>query len=936
MLPSNLDARVSATNLKNEVSGKYSNQFDVLDKVSTPGKVQKERKKKRKVTFSDQLGHKQVKSNPSTPILIRLNSDEVSDDDDIIVKPHKLVQLPPAPSKVKPIKPKSTQEDEELVSAVKKLLLTSSKMSQPRFKFKANMAAAKYNFELLKQSDFDLHNLLNDTSNTSVTSYGSEFKHTSELNALFKKHHRWPELKTKLEKGSRWDLMAIEEDVRLDDLKASLQRGNHNSAKRNTTFVSDALRKEIEKGWELILPLEEAENIPGLVMSPMGVAEQIGVSESGTFVPKKRLTHDLSFSQEVSKEAINSRVIESDLEPCMFGHAFLRIIHKIVHLRKLFPNKKIWIRKEDAKSAYRRMHMSADTAIQAGVQLSIDNRDYLLISLRLPFGGSPCPSEFCLLSDMITDAVNDLMNCKIWNPKTIHSDYVNKIPPAKSLPIDIPFEKAKEMSVDLPDDELCKSDVFIDDIITVGVDTDDILDRIIAAPCTIMHAVAHKAENNETFVPRQDIISDDKNEAEGAPEEVKITLGWELDSRSLLVKLPSHKFTAWSSQVASFISRKAANAKDLSSVLGRLENVAIMIPSFGHFLNNIRQLEIKASITNKNQIINKRAKDDFELALKFLERARAGINMNLITFRVPNKIYINDASEHGLGGFATHGRAWTYNIPEKLRGRAHINLLEFLAQLISIWIDVLEHKIHPLDCLLGMGDNTASMGWLRRSNFRENDENDQEWLAKQKVARKLATLVLDSNASIYRQWFPGVENVVADSLSRDAYFLDSDTHQLLLNSTVKNQVPKDFKILPVPNEICCFVTSTLLLLPVQQHRLMRQKPSELALLNAGFLSSQKSASTESISKAFPSFSRTSSYPHSPKQYEKQPSLEQIEMKWWKEQSTPPSHMWLRPSGQTTGLTRDWTSTIRCASSYKSSFEHTETRTVLKRNKKHYQ
>ena len=87
-------------------------------------------------------------------------------------------------------------------------------------------------------------------------------------------------------------------------------------------------------------------------------------------------------------------------------------------------------------------------------------------------------------------------------------------------------------------------------------------------------------------------------------------------------------------------------------------------------------------------------------------------------------------------------------------------------------------------------------------------------IAWQKVARKLATLVLDSNASIYRQWFPGVENVVADSLSRDAYFLDSDTHQLLLNSTVKNQVPKDFKILPVPNEICCFVTSTLLLLPV--------------------------------------------------------------------------------------------------------------------------
>ena len=40
---------------------------------------------------------------------------------------------------------------------------------------------------------------------------------------------------------------------------------------------------------------------------------------------------------------------------------------------------------------------------------------------------------------------------------------------------------------------------------------------------------------------------------------------------------------------------------------------------------------------------------------------------------------MNDISEHGLGGFATHGRAWGYTIPEKLRGRVHINLLVFIA-----------------------------------------------------------------------------------------------------------------------------------------------------------------------------------------------------------------------------------------------------------------
>ena len=55
-------------------------------------------------------------------------------------------------------------------------------------------------------------------------------------------------------------------------------------------------------------------------------------------------------------------------------------------------------------------------------------------------------------------------------------------------------------------------------------------------------------------------------------------------------------------QVYSFISRKSSNAEDLSSVLGRMENIAIVIPMFGHFLNNIRQLEIKSNNINEKSI----------------------------------------------------------------------------------------------------------------------------------------------------------------------------------------------------------------------------------------------------------------------------------------------------------------------------------------------
>jgi hypothetical protein len=308
--------------------------------------------------------------------------------------------------------------------------------------------------------------------------------------------------------------------------------------------------------------------------------------------------------------------------------------------------------------------------------------------------------------------------------------------------------------------------------------------------------------------------------------------------------------------------------------------------------------------------------------------------MNLITFRTPDKVYINDASEHGLGGFATHGRAWRWYIPTKLQGRAHINLLEFLAQLISIWIDVLENRTKPQDCLLGMGDSTAAMGWLRRSNFRENNEADIEWLVKQQVARKVARVVLQADAVLYRQWFKGESNTVADSLSRDCYFLTPAAHETFLLHTVPSQVPAAFKIQPVPAEISSFVSSILEQLPVQQRRCQQRKPSELALSATGVLSSIASNwKTQSTWTASPSFNAISSWQRSHKQYGRQPSLQEIEHIWWKAQSMPPSHMWLRPSGQTTGRTPDWTRMARCASSSRSNSAPIGTRTGPGTNKR---
>ena len=91
----------------------------------------------------------------------------------------------------------------------------------------------------------------------------------------------------------------------------------------------------------------------------------------------------------------------------------------------------------------------------------------------------------------------------------------------------------------------------------------------------------------DTHLLRQDLISDEKNEAEGAPEKETICLGWLLNTRQLLISLPTHKYNACDTQIYSIITAKSVNYKVLDSILGCLENVAIILVIFVHFINNI-------------------------------------------------------------------------------------------------------------------------------------------------------------------------------------------------------------------------------------------------------------------------------------------------------------------------------------------------------------
>ncbi len=63
--------------------------------------------------------------------------------------------------------------------------------------------------------------------------------------------------------------------------------------------------------------------------------------------------------------------------------------------------------------------------------------------------------------------------------------------------------------------------------------------------------------------------------------------------------------------------------------------------------------------------------------------------MNSLAFRAPNRIYYSDSCPAGLGGYSDEGHAWCFQVPTNLQFRATNNLLEYLAAIITPWVDIL-------------------------------------------------------------------------------------------------------------------------------------------------------------------------------------------------------------------------------------------------------
>jgi hypothetical protein len=750
---------------------------------------------------------------------------------------------------------------------------------------------------LLHSLNFDVEKATQSTKNT-ILSYGSEFRPTPIIKHVLQYHPNWNEVESIINKGANYPLRPITEEDRLEDIQYMINRGNHQSTKptENKAALNKAFDKEIDAHWAIPLNPSVIPMIPGASITPLGVATQWTVDPQNNRIKKRRVTHDCTFPG-TSGNSCNHRVIPELLEECRYGHALRRFLHGIHNIRNRHPYKAIVMSKTDMDAAYRRIHASMTSAVTC--MTVVEDIAYLLV--RLPFGSSPAPSIFSIISDTITDVAWDLSLDPTWSTKSLHSNFKFVNNPPTYLPENIPYDQANNLSVPLPPRDIV-SDNFIDDIFQAGVDINDNIERLKHSVPLALEAFFRPIDKKDA-TKRKEIISITKHLAEGTLAERKVILGWLIDTRRFRVFLPKEKAKDWLRDISTCLQSKTCSKGLLESMIGRFNHIGTIIHISRYFLTRLRY---RLKINNKkhksfNIQLAPWDLDDLLLWQFYINHVQAtGVSINNICITTITSTTYSDACEWGMGGFTSQGYTWRYKLPTHLQLRASINLLEFIAAIITVDLSInRDNHQTKYPNILSYTDNSSALGWLYHSTF-----NPVKNLQHDKVARHFANLLFQNETTLYPEHIPGQHNIIADSLSRDFHLSDKNILHLFYSSQeCSNQRPNQMQIINLPTKTTSWIASILESMNQKTQLLPRPAASTLAAsISSNHFYPNVALKTHSLTN-LPPIKEPSSSPDShiasaititnlpPKPY----SPEGL--------STPPSQTWYRPSGRTSGLTQ---------------------------------
>ena len=755
-------------------------------------------------------------------------------------------------------------------------------------KFENTEEAALRNSELLCTQEFDFQTLTEHQKNTIIYP-GAEFRSIDTLYKIWRVHRDWLTIKESISKGCSYPCKEQpSETERKNDLEAFIKRGNHPLARagENLEAVKKNYQKEVTKGWMIPITIDGLRALKHARVTPIGVHPQWSIDENGNRKLKRRIAHDCSFTPP-SGHSINNDIDTNLLEECIYGQCIRRVLHGIHAMRLRHENSRILMSKVDLDAAYRRLHVHPRWAVTSCS--IVDNIAYILS--RVPFGVSAGPSKFSTVSEAFFDLIYDLLLDESWNPETLKVDgwdHLATVPTANNEPLG----KASELIVDVPDNDfMC--DGYIDDGILLGVETAKSAQRLTHAGPVVADAI-FRPTNEDFDLGRAEVLSAEKLAAELRPDVTKKILGWVIHSSKFRIYLPTDKYLDWSEDINTLLSQDTVRTKNLESTIGRLNHAGHILPLGRYFLNRLR-FRLQKCKKWGAQKLAEWDREDLKLWIRLLKKAaQEGVSINHVTFTVPSHIGTTDACEHGIGGYLEDGRAWRWELPRTLLGVFTINLLEFIAAVVNVWMVVRDGL--PDKKILCFTDSSSALGWLYHSIF-----NPVTQPLHDRVARQLAGILLEQDCTLYSQHVPGKQNVIADSLSRD-HHIPEEMLTKSLARLLPDQTPSNFRMVNLPTEITSWICSLQAWSTAPKVSPQARSRSKLGVLLDGVDSWEEWESIMISLTDGPSSPRYASCAHL------QPAFDEISMgrerknSWEEARLVPPLRTFVRPFGRTFGVT----------------------------------
>lgn len=586
----------------------------------------------------------------------------------------------------------------------------------------------------------------------------------------------------------------------------------------NSDDVTETLRKEEKLAYHIILPRFLWRFLPGLFLSIFRVAYRYGDPKPRLCVdPSTTLTRrDLgNVNRQIPKPGL-----DEDKNPTIYyGTAFLRYLSWLWNLRISFPTKDIIQMCDDISAAFHRVLYHPDVAPAfASVW-----QQWLIIPVGTIFGSRSSPSTYMWKGEMRAHLGHHMA----LSPAAFDEPLIQRL----QLPVEITDEEATLLLAPAASDALNKGirrrpngdferrlPAFVDDTAVAHI-----REHFLAAAAASVHSAFVVFGHPDEDPLRPPCINPTKWTSDVSHS--LLFLGYHIDSRTMMVSWPIAKRLKLRAFLDVIFHDHTTSTRStplaISRVLGLIRHAAPVAPMgnyrslrLQHLFNDtvsaasgIRQLRrwyqrdivtIPPSIIAELRVFRDHISED--IADSYWSR-----HIGLLIQRSPTITVFTDASTKALGGWSPHselnhmwritvndliiagmpkGIGWmnTHNYHEADidPGKFHINILEFFAIFIELWISLrqlhLAHMAGPTPSeapaeaipsgghrISALADNTSALSWLRYASRTTR-------APVRNIARLLTALLCypfaASNIRVQGRHIPGVTNVEADHLSR--------------------------------------------------------------------------------------------------------------------------------------------------------------------------